>query len=448
MIAHIDVSTGASGDKVVCALMQLCEKTGAFDRGRFAELFGELLPEAGIEFSERMDHGIRGLGMEVSSPDGQGGTGSQGEDASSGGSPTHLHAHVPHRSWNSIRSSIENWRDGGSITAGAAERALRTFGMIAEAEAQVHGMPVGEVAFHEVGAVDSIVDIVGASLLLDALGISELYSSTVCLGYGTVECAHGTLPVPAPATAVICQDMPVEAGACRGEMTTPTGAALLKANVTHWSPAPVMVPRAIGVGLGTRKLDGTANSLRIIAGDPVSRVMPEEVVRRASGAAAGDAPGSAPGMVIEGCILLQTNIDHLSPEDAASCCEDILNAGALDVWQQAITMKKGRLGATLSVLARPEDADRLCELTCRLTGSLGIRRMVAERSVAPRRSETVGTPYGQVRYKVAWPDEPARRLHWTRPEHDDVARIARETGRSFAEVEEELLHIWEERRAR
>lgn len=465
MIAHVDVSTGASGDKLVCALMQACEKTGAFDRERFAELFARLLPEARVEFSERTDHGLLGLGVEVSSPDGEGGSSGQGEDTPSGGSPVHLHAHVPHRSWRSIRSSIEDWRDGGDIAAGAADRALRAFQIVAEAEAQVHGMPVDDVAFHEVGAVDSIVDIVGASVLLDALRISELHSSTVCMGFGTVDCAHGMLPVPAPATAVICQDMPIEAGAYKGEMTTPTGAALLKANVTHWSPAPAMIPRAIGVGMGTRELEGTANSLRIVVGEPVSRVLPGELLRESCGSpevlgGAGTATQDGNGetvedvaaqtgsMAIEGCVLLQTNIDHLNPEDAASCCEDLLDAGALDVWQQPIAMKKNRLGTLLSVLAKPEDADRLCELAARLTGSLGIRRSVVERSVAPRESEAIGTPYGEVRYKVAWPDEPARRMHWTRPEHDDVARIARETGRGFAEVEEELHHIWEERHAR
>ena len=513
MIGHVDVSTGISGDKLVCALMQVCEKEGTFDREGFTALFARLLPEARIGFSERLDHGIRGLGLEIEARSGNGPEGLEGggvlqaadsrpqhNDTGNVEGGSHIdggngmdaeyigripavdtrsqgHGHVPHRKWNGIRGEIAAWRDDGSITAGAADRALKTFRIVAEAEAQVHGMPVDEVAFHEVGAIDSIVDIVGASVLLDALGIEELHSSTVCLGYGTIECAHGTLPVPAPATAVICQDIPVESGAYEGEMTTPTGAALLKANVTHWSPMPAMVPHAIGIGLGTRELDGTANSLRIIAGDPVSRVLPctpaysagrpgedgagDAADAKPGGAGAtpdgddaapdmaGTVPGIAPmkaqaaGMYVESCILLQTNVDHLSPENVASSCEDLLGSGALDVWQQPIAMKKGRLGSMLNVLARPEDADRLCELACRLTGSLGIHRTSVERSVAPRGSETIGTPFGQVRYKVAWPDEPARRPHWTRPEHDDVARIARKTGRSFADVEEELACIRE-----
>ncbi len=425
MIAHVDAGTGASGDKLVCALMQAAEQVGAFDRERFVQLFAKLLPQARVQFEERSDQGIAGLGMKVT-------------DANC--ARDHAHARSDgheHTSWASIRSTIEGWREDGSIAQGAAERALRAFQIVAEAEAQVHGAPVDDVAFHEVGAIDSIADIVGASVLLDVLGIDTLHSSVVTLGYGTVKCAHGTLPVPAPATALICVGMPVQAGANEGELTTPTGAALLKANVAKWGPLPTMVPAAVGTGLGTRTIPGTPNALRIVVGAPAS------VVGDTSAACT-----NPEGMAIEGCVLLQTNIDHISPENAASCCEDLLDAGALDVWQQSIAMKKGRLGCILNVLCAPADADRLCELASKLTGSLGVRRSIVERSVAPRESRTAETSYGPVRFKLAWPDGSTANgiapQHWIRPEHDDVARIAHQTGQSCTQVEDDLAAQWKQ----
>ena len=409
MIAHLDISTGAAGDKIVCALMQACEALGTCSRDDFIALFGEMVPDAEVSFSEGSDCGISGLRLSVSP--------AHHHDSDYGHHHDGDHGHH-HRSWADIREMIVRWGSDGLLSQGAVERSLQTFELVAEAESRVHGTTLDEVHFHEVGAIDSIVDTVGACHLMNLLGLDEIYATPITVGFGTVDCAHGTLPVPAPATALLLEGLPVVAGPYEGEMTTPTGAGLLHANVTSWEPFPAMVPRATGVGLGTRKIDGAANTLRVIVGDRV--------------AACPDADG---GLALEQCVLLQSNIDHLSPEIAASCCEDLMKAGALDVWQEPITMKKGRLAFKLNVLAAPADADRLAVETINRTGTLGVRRSLVERIVAPREQYERETEFGPVRYKTL----KASPLHdqvssWVRPEHDDVARIARKTGLSYEEV--------------
>lgn len=324
---------------------------------------------------------------------------------------------------------IVRWGDEGLLSAGAVERSLRTFELVARAESQVHGTTLDDVHFHEVGAIDSIVDTVGACHLMDALGLDEIYATPITVGFGTVDCAHGTLPVPAPATALLLVGMPTVAGPYEGEMTTPTGAGLLQGNVTSWEPFPAMVPRAAGYGLGTRKIDGAANALRAIVGDRVATC-----------------PDADDGFAIEQCVLLQANIDHISPEVAASCCEDLMAAGALDVWQEPIAMKKGRLAIRFNVLARPLDADRLAALVHRLTGTLGLRRSYVQRTVAKRAHDAIETGAGLVRFKSMIAEgecgEPER--IWVRPEADDVARIARETGEPFQDVAARLAAEAEE----
>ena len=414
MIAHLDISTGAAGDKIVCALMQACESLGTCTRDDFVSLFEQMLPDAHVAFSEGEDCGISGLRLSVTHAHHH--HEHHDHDHDHGHDEHHHHHH--HRSWKDIREMIVRWGDEGLLSAGAVERSLRTFELVARAESQVHGTTLDDVHFHEVGAIDSIVDTVGACHLMDALGLDEIYATPITVGFGTVDCAHGTLPVPAPATALLLVGMPTVAGPYEGEMTTPTGAGLLQGNVTSWEPFPAMVPRAAGYGLGTRKIDGAANALRAIVGDRVTTC-----------------PDADEGFAIEQCVLLQANIDHISPEVAASCCEDLMAAGALDVWQEPIAMKKGRLAFKLCILASCADADRLSKEAILRTGTLGIRRTPVERVVAPRDAFERETEFGPVRFKVL----KAQPLHdqagsWIRPEHDDVARIARETGLPYEEV--------------
>lgn len=426
MIAHLDISTGAAGDKIVCALMQACEALGIWNRADFEALFETMLPDAHVSFTEASDHGIRGLRLSVTHSHHHNRAHHHGHGHDRHHAHEHEHGHHHghghhHRSWADIREMIGHWSED-MLPAGAVERSLRTFELVARAESQVHGTNLDEVHFHEVGAIDSIVDTVGACLLMDKLGLDEIHATPITVGFGTVDCAHGTLPVPAPATALLLEGLPVVAGPYEGEMTTPTGAALLHANVTRWEPFPPMIPRATGFGLGTRSIDGAANCLRVIVGEQVATC-----------------PDADEGFALEQCILLQANIDHISPEVAASCCSDLLEAGALDVWQEPITMKKGRLAFALNILVSPAEADRLARTAIDLTGTLGIRRMGVERVIAPREQIVRETEFGPVRFKAMKASPlPGRESSWIRPEHDDVARIARKTGLPYEEVLERL----------
>ena len=247
---------------------------------------------------------------------------------------------------------------------------------------------------------------------LDALGVDQLLASPVAVGGGTVQTSHGTLPVPAPATAALLVGVPTLAGpesaAPLGELTTPTGAALLRACADGFGPWPPMMPQLVGYGAGTRDL-GFPNVCRLVLGMPA----PETVLRP------------------ETVTLLESNIDHLSPEAAAVAIDQLLAEGALDVWSSPIVMKKGRSAFTLSALVPAENTDHFAERIVVLTGTLGVRTRTIERLVAEREALVVETAFGPVRYKIG-----AGR---SRPEADDVARIARETARPFTEVESELV---------
>ncbi len=384
MIGYLDCSTGVSGDKLLGALLDAGTADGRFTAEDLAAIAAQLAPEARVVVERVSSRGVSALGVRV------------------------LADEQPHsRSWSEIRTSI----GAADLPAPVAEMALRAFGALAQAEATVHGTTVDDVHFHEVGAIDSIVDMVGACAGLHALGITSLLATPVAVGSGTVETSHGTLPVPAPATALLLQSaaVPVVTGPASGELTTPTGAALLAACVERFSAMPPLTITGIGYGAGTRDI-GVPNVCRLILGQesPVAHREP------------GD------GLAVESVAVLETNLDHLSPEELAFACEELLAEGALDVWQTPVVMKKGRLAVVLSVLAAEADAPRLAARVSELTGSLGVRVRTAERFVAPREVLEVPTEWGVVRVKAG-----AGRL---RPEHEDVARIARETGHSYADV--------------
>ncbi len=313
----------------------------------------------------------------------------------------------PQRDWAAIRSLIE----GSTLTAAAREGALRAFTVLAEAEARVHGVDVERVHFHEVGAVDSIIDIVGTAIGLDELGIDELWASPVRVGHGTVRTSHGELPVPAPATAGLLNGVPTYAGEAEGEMTTPTGAALLRAFVRRYAPMPPSRTIAEGWGAGTRDVPGVANLLRLT------------VAERDLGG--GD---------LEEVAVLESAIDHVTPELLAAALDILLEEGALDAWATPVQMKKRRLGSEVTVLSRPADAERLTQILIRQTGTLGVRRRLQWRAVAPRRSDTLTTSLGLVRVKISGSGEDLR----VRPENDDIVAIARSTGMSLDTVSRRL----------
>jgi len=309
------------------------------------------------------------------------------------------------RHWSDIRSMLE----GAALEPAVRGGALRTFTLLAEAEARVHGCAIDDVHFHEVGAADTIVDIVGVAAGLHALGIERLVCTSVALGNGTVSTSHGVLPVPAPATAALLEGVPAYGGDIASELTTPTGAALLRAFVDEYGSMPEMTIHATGTGAGTRDI-GVPNIARILIGDP-----PEP---------ASIEPG------IEEVVLLESNIDHLSAEHLAYAADQLLSSGALDVWQTPIVMKKGRAAVTLSVLATVDTAPTLAVGIMSETGSLGVRVMPVRRHIAERKIAEVETSLGRIQVKTWQIGD----RHGVRAEFTDVARIAAGSGRPAAEI--------------
>jgi uncharacterized protein (TIGR00299 family) protein len=331
----------------------------------------------------------------------------------------HSHEHS-HNSWKEIRALVE----GSKISEGARKRALDIFSRIAEAEAKVHGVSPGDVAFHEVGALDSIIDIVGTAVCLDILKPDRITCGEIELGGGTVKCAHGILPVPAPATLLLVQGLPVRTGGFDKEMTTPTGAAILAASVDEFVTGPVSF-RALktGVGIGTRKME-KPNLLRVSW-----RETPEAVPRD------GDAAGSRPWKT-EALALLEANIDDMTGEALGFLMERLFEAGALDVSFGSIVMKKSRPGSLVSVLARPGDLDVLRECLFRNSTTIGFREIPVNRVSLRRQEGTLSGDFGAAGLKTVFlGDEKLR----AKVEFEDRARLAREKGISLDEAERMIL---------
>ena len=278
----------------------------------------------------------------------------------------------------------------------------QVFRVLAEAEAAVHGIAVEKVHFHEVGAVDSISDIVGACLALHMLGIDKIYCSAVNVGSGTVNTEHGILPVPAPATARLLQDRPIYARGPAIELTTPTGAAFVAALAESFGPMPPMRVKSIGYGAGDRDFSEHANVVRVMVGEP------------------SGAPESTTVSVIE------ANIDDASPQVLAYAIEKLTEAGALDAMVIPAQMKKGRAGVLLQVIAAPEKREELIAVMFRETTTLGVRFYSAERRVQPREWVEVRIAHGMVRMKTA-PSGFA-------PEYEDARRIATESGLPLKQI--------------
>ena len=388
MFGFLDCFSGVSGDKFLGALVGagldpdvLREQLALLDVGGYA-----------IEVCRVHKAGMPGVKVEVIVEGGQ-----------------------RSRDWGAIRELI----GGSRLPDPVKQHALDAFGRLAVAEAEAHGVEVDDVHFHEVGAVDSIVDIVGVAIGVVELGIDELWSTPVRLGHGMVSTSHGMLPIPAPATAGLLRGVPVYAGELEGEMTTPTGAALLRALVTRYAPMPPMSVGAEGWGAGSRDLP-IPNLLRLTLGEP-----------------------ELGGGGLTEIAVLETSMDHVTGELLAATLDIALAEGALDAWAEPIRMKKGRVGTEVTVLARLEDAARLTELLMLHTGTLGVRRTLTWRQVDSRRIETIPTTLGTVRVKVQGSGAGLR----VRPENDDVVAIARATGmpldrvaRTLTEQAEAVLH--------
>lgn len=309
---------------------------------------------------------------------------------------------------------------------------LAVYRIIAEAESQVHGMPVTEIHFHEVGTMDAVADVTAVCFLLDRLGVEEIVCSPVHVGCGEVHCAHGILPVPAPATANILKGIPIYSDGTRGELTTPTGAALLKHFVSRFEGMPPMTVSSIGYGMGTKDF-GKANCVRLLLGETGQQAAAiittgESTSNRLQDQVTGLAcdPDDLKDQVTE----LACNLDDMTAEEIGFAMDRLLEAGALDVYTIAINMKKNRPGTMLCVLTKEEKKEEMIRLLFKHTTTIGIRETVMHRSILKRETETIHTPCGAVRCKkVSGYGTERQKL-----EYEDLARIAREQDLSLSDV--------------
>jgi pyridinium-3,5-bisthiocarboxylic acid mononucleotide nickel chelatase len=301
--------------------------------------------------------------------------------------------------------------DKAGLAPRAADRARRIFTRLAEAEAKVHNMPVEEVHFHEVGAVDSIVDIVGAAIAFELLGIDEFACSALDVGAGQVKTAHGLLPVPAPATAELLRGAPMYTSGIARELVTPTGAAIATTLSTRYAQIPEMTLRAVGYGAGSADLTEKANILRILIGENATSEAGKH----------WDAPVS----------VIETNLDDMSPQIYGYFVERALAAGALDVFSTAVQMKKNRPGVLLTILCDAAHTARLIDLVFRETTTIGVRTYDVRRKVLDREVVAVATQFGEVRVKISRMNGSV--LNAT-PEYEDCQRLAAENGIPLKQV--------------
>lgn len=388
---YFECAMGAAGDMLMGALYELCP-----EKERFLADMNALLPGVRLEAEAVRRQGIAGTHMRVV-VHGQ----EEGHDH------RHRHYHEHHHHEHHSLADIEAMIDGFPLPQAVRESAKGTYGLIAQAESEAHGGDVGEVHFHEVGALDAVVDVTGVCYLLHLLSPEAVCASTVTVGSGTVHTAHGLLTVPAPATARLLAGVPVTAGDIEAEMCTPTGAALLRTFARSFGPMPDGTVLGCGYGCGTKDFH-RANCLRAFLLDT---------------AEASEGPNDR---IVE----LKANIDDMTGEDMGFAMERLLEAGAVDVSYAPVYMKKDRPGVVLTCLCRPEDADRLAREMLRHTSTFGVRRTDCPRYAMSVSSAEVETVYGSVPRKTGT----GYGLVKSKPEYEAMAEAARLHGVPLAEV--------------
>jgi uncharacterized protein (TIGR00299 family) protein len=319
-----------------------------------------------------------------------------------------------HRHLSDIRKIIEGSRLGDSVK----DRALKIFGRLAEAEARVHDVPVEKIHFHEVGAVDAIVDVVGACVGFELLGVERFAASALHVGSGTVEMAHGRFPVPPPAVAELLKGAPVYSTDIKGELVTPTGAAIVATVCESFGQLPRMRVEATGYGAGTREYKDFPNVLRVIVGEAVEEGGESKAAAVVPQVEAGSGAD-------EELLMLETNVDDVSPQVLGHLLERAFELGALDCFHTPVQMKKNRPGVLVSVLCRPAERERLLELLFEETPTLGVRSYAVTRRALEREAVTVETEFGTIAVKVG---RHKGRVVSATPEYDECREAARECG--------------------
>ena len=378
---YLDCGMGAAGDMLTAALLELLPRPDEFVK----RLNGLGIPGVTYRLERAEKCGITGSRVTVTV------NGETEHDHDHHHDHDHEHDHHHHNGMHEIGHIVERL----PVSDRVRRDILAVYDGIAQAESHVHGVPVTDIHFHEVGTMDAVADVTAVCLLMEELAPDQVIASPVHVGSGTVRCAHGVLPVPAPATAYILRDVPIYGGGIDGELCTPTGAALLRHFVTRFGDMPVMTLRAVGCGMGHKDFPW-ANCLRAMLGDTAADI----------------------GDVYE----LACNLDDMTGEDIAFAMERLLEAGALDVYTVPIGMKKSRPGVMLCVLCREEQREEMARLLLRHTTTLGVRESRHRRYTLSRAEETVDTPWGPVARKLSqgWG------VRRQKPEYEDLARIARE----------------------
>ena len=413
---YLECGMGAAGDMLTAALLEL---TG--DRQAFTDRMNALgLPGVHVDAEPAVKCGITGTHMKVTvnGTEEEAGDDGHGHDHEHSGHEhghdhhdhehhdhehehdhhDHGHEHEHHHDHHhASMADIETLIDSLDISGKVKADAKAVYALIADAESRVHGRPVTDIHFHEVGTMDAVADVVGVCLLMEQLAPELVIASPVHTGSGFVRCAHGILPVPAPATALLLEGIPSYSTQVKGELCTPTGAALLKHFASRFGDRPVMAVSAVGYGMGKKDFE-QANCVRAFLGE--SEGGQDRITK------------------------LECNVDDMTGEEIGFATEELFRAGARDVFTQPIQMKKNRPGILLSVLCLPEDADRLAAEVMKHTTTLGIRRQDMNRYVLQRSTETAATPYGDVRIKRA----SGMGVEKSKPEYDDLAELARKNG--------------------
>lgn len=304
--------------------------------------------------------------------------------------------------------------DNSQLNTAVKYRASRVFSLLAEAESEVHNVPVERIHFHEVGALDAIIDIVGACIGFELLGIERFVCSPLHVGSGTVEIAHGRFPIPPPAVVSLLRGAPIYSTEVKGELVTPTGAAIIKAVTQEFGPLPRMLVSSIGYGAGTREYKDFPNALRVVIGETADRAVED----------------------VERLLMLETNIDDMSPQVFGFVMERAFELGALDCYFTPVQMKKNRPGTLVAILCKPAEQQTLCEMLLVETTTLGVRSYEVERLALQRAIVTVETPYGAIDMKEARMEG---RLLRAMPEYEQCRRAAREAGVTLREVEQSAL---------
>jgi hypothetical protein len=392
---YLDCGMGAAGDMLTAALVELLPDSDAF----IEKLNALAIPGVQVKKESAVKCGITGTHIAVTVHGMEESEGMHEHSHSHDHDHDHAHTHHHHSSMHVIEHIISDLH----LPQKVQNDVLAVYGLIAKAESHAHGVPVTEIHFHEVGTMDAVADITAVCLLMNELSPDEVVVSPIHVGSGHVRCAHGILPVPAPATAYILKDVPIYGGGIKGELCTPTGAVLLKHFATRFGDMPVMKTQAIGYGMGQKDFQ-TANCVRAMFGETTDKT----------------------DVVLE----LSCNVDDMTAEAISFAMERLFEGGAHEVYTVPIGMKKSRPGTLIRVMCKEQDKEKIIGLLFKYTTTIGVREAVTHRYILDRKIETVQTPYGEVRRKVSFGYGVSRSKY----EYEDLARIAKEQNISLDEV--------------